>query len=147
MKKKSKKGKSWIGAIILLLILAVIAYLFLNGNGLGLGEGEGNGSVPSKSLEENTSETEDTTQTEDSTQTEDAAKLPNDIVITIKEDQVFIGDQEFHNADELKSYIEEIHTDERSYTLEEENSILATRDWVEAVFDELHLSLLETKNR
>ena len=46
---------------------------------------------------------------------------------------------------ELKKYVEEYNSDSRTFTLEEEESILDTYNWVKEVFDELDIQLKNSK--
>ena len=47
--------------------------------------------------------------------------------------------------EELKKYVEEYNSDSRTFTLEEEESILDTYNWVKEVFDELDIQLKNSK--
>lgn len=148
MKKKEmkKKGikKKVAGGSAVAAIAAVL--LLLPKNGLGLGGG-GNGiGIPGISQESQEDSQRETIQQEgiedqqiDQSQAEELSSV---VIITIKENQVFVGERQFDTAEELKAYIEEIHTDEREFKLRDEHSILETYEWVVKVFDELKIPLI-----
>ena len=50
---------------------------------------------------------------------------------------------ECRDAEELKALIEELNDDEKIFRLEEDESILATYEWVAKVFEELGIELAE----
>ena len=67
------------------------------------------------------------------------------IVVRIVKDKVTINGHEVSNKEELKKYVEEYNSDKRTFTLEEEESILGTYNWVKEVFDELDIQLKNSK--
>ena len=71
--------------------------------------------------------------------------IPDNIIVTIKKDVVTINGHQVADRDELKKYVEEYNSDSRTFTLEEEESILDTYNWVKEVFDELDIQLKNSK--
>ena len=125
-------------AIIMILVLALVF-----GKGLGLGKGNGSSDGNSIATSQTTvEESVDADETDETIQVDASSKeLPNKITITIKEDKVYVEDKQIADAEELKSYIEEINTDSKEYILKDENSILDTYEWVTNAFDELKIKL------
>lgn len=154
MKKFFKK----VAAVAVLVVVAVVSFFF-KGFSFG-GDGSGNGDGKSAETlnlvddlfepEETPKKTEETTQnTEDqkdktdmAEQTDETEKLPKVITVTIQNDKVFVGGKEFASAEALKEYIEEINSDEREFKLKDENSILATYEWVTEVFESMKVQLV-----
>ena len=137
--KKKGKGKVKLFLVLLLIIAILLVIIFFGGKGFGFGgSGDGDGEAGT------TVETE--VNTEESQDLEEAAGEEGEpgtvVVVTIKGEQVFVGDKEFADASELKAYIEEINTDDREFKLQDENSILATYEWVVDVFEELKIQLV-----
>ncbi len=136
-----KKIAKFFKVLIVLIILAVLLLFLLNkfgfgfGNGLGFGNGE-------RIQNSDASETQTVTEENEERSTGDlSASLPQLVTVTIREDKVYVEDKEISDAEELKEYIESINTDDREYRLVDENSIRATYEWVNAVFDELKISV------
>lgn len=120
-----REGKGKLGliiAIVVVILIAVVVWFFWKGPGLGGG-----------------SDTDNST----SVETEDEEEIPKDIVILVKEDKVTVDDEEFADKQSFKDYIEKSISDDRTYTLQEENSILATHDWVVEALKELKIDFKE----
>ena len=155
--KKNNKGKVNVGVVILviiILVLIVLAILFflLPGFGFGFGKGNGTGVFSSNSESEgdgsqNVTEsiTETVSTAEVTTEATTEVGNSNEVTIKIQEDKVWVNDKQISDKDELKSYIEEINNDDKKYTLEQENAILATYNWVVGVLDELKIEYTELK--
>lgn len=136
--------KKFLRILVLLVILGVVL-LFLFGDrfGLGFGTGFGFGQTADSSDRSSTAESS-SAGSEDSTRgLPDPADLPDTITVTIREEKVYVEDLEVADADELRSYIESINTDDRKYKLVDDNSIRATYEWVTGVFEDLKLPLIE----
>lgn len=137
--------------LIILIALIVLAIWFFSTHGFGFGNGNGNGIISSNSedgdgTQENaSSDTEAVTTEESKTEATTEAGDINEITIKIKEDKVWVNDKEIADKDALKSYLEEINDDNKKYTLEQEDAILATYNWVVEVLDELKIEYTELK--
>lgn len=156
-KKLGNKGEvNIVGIVIAIIIIAIIAFAiwFLlthklglgggNGNGLlsSSSEGQGDGNESQNSTDENTEEvTSETVATETTTE----AGNVNEVTIKIKEDKVWVNEKEIADKETLKAYLEEINNDDKKYTLEQENAILATYNWVVEVLDDLKIEYTELK--
>lgn len=127
--------------VVAIIVILVLALVF--GKGLGLGKGNGSSDGNSIATSQTTvEESVDADETDETIQVDASSKeLPNTITITIKEDKVYVEDKQIADAEELKSYIEEINTDNKEYILKDENSILDTYEWVTNAFDELKIKL------
>lgn len=129
----------------------IIALLLLGGGGyFGLGPGQGmlpgNGdSVQQEQSESQGEAKEAAAQTEQDQKEEAVSEIPDNIIVTIKKDVVTINGHEVADSEELKKYVEEYNSDSRTFTLEEEESILDTYNWVKEVFDELDIQLKNSK--
>lgn len=130
----------------------IIALLLLLGGGgyFGLGPGQGmlpgNGDSAAQEQSEGQGEAQEAAvQTEQDEKEEAVSGIPDNIVVTIKKDAVTINGHEVSDSEELKKYVEEYNSDSRTFTLEEEESILDTYNWVKAVFDELDIQLKNSK--
>lgn len=147
-KKKSGGGKFALGALLLLLLGG--------GAGIGLG-GFGENGLNGFGLFE-TSSTSETAEVKDNEnaaadpsekETEDIGESKSEnsdiVTVTIRENQVFVGEKEFTDAQGLKTYIEEINNDARAFRIKEENAIQATYEWVTGVFDELKIQVLPSE--
>ena len=124
----------------------IIALLLLLGGGGYFGLGPGQGMLPGNgdSVQQEQSESqgeakEAAAQTEQDQKEEAVSEIPDNIIVTIKKDVVTINGHEVADSEELKKYVEEYNSDSRTFTLEEEESILDTYNWVKAVFDELDI--------
>jgi hypothetical protein len=84
-------------------------------------------------------------QTEQDKKEETASEIPDNIIVSIKKDVVTINGHQVADRDELKKYVEEYNSDSRTFTLEEEESILDTYNWVKEVFDELDIQLKNSR--
>ena len=84
-------------------------------------------------------------QTEQDEKEEAVSGIPDNIVVTIKKDAVTINGHQVADSEELRKYVEEYNSDSRTFTLEEEESILDTYNWVKAVFDELDIQLKNSR--
>ncbi len=150
--------------LIILIILSLIFYFSMFGLDGGTGDGmeEVGGSSSSSSnyavaddtsvLSSDSTAAVSTASTADSTEvnstsTENGAsassELPQEITVTIHEDEVYVEDRQISDAEELREYLEEINTDGREYRLNDEDSILETYEWVHEVFEELNITLVE----
>ena len=132
--------KKFLRILVLLIILGVVLLLLFGDKfGFGLGTGFGFGQTANSSDVSNS----DATGSDGSVRgtVPDPADLPETITVTIREDRVYVGDVEVADAEELRSYIESINTDDRKYTLIDENSIRATYEWVTGVFEDLKITL------
>ena len=132
--------KKFLRILVLLIILGVVLLLLFGDKfGFGLGTGFGFGQTANSSDVSNS----DATDSDGSVRgtVPDPADLPETITVTIREDRVYVGDVEVADAEELRSYIESINTDDRKYTLIDENSIRATYEWVTGVFEDLKFTL------
>ena len=137
------------GIIALLLMLGGGGYF---GLGLGNGQDTGSGSGAESVQQEAVQETTDTAGKAESDGAADAAAedsekevIPDVIVVTIKEDKVTINGHEVADQAELRQYVEDYNSDTRTFTLQEEQSILETYNWVKAVFDELDIQLKNSR--
>lgn len=158
MKKFFKK----VAAVAVLIVVAVISFFFkgfsFGGNGLGNGDGKSAETLnlvddlfepeetPKKAEEtaQNTEGQKDKTDMAD--QADETEKLPKVITVMIQRDKVFVGGKEFTDAEALKQYIEEINSDEREFKLKDENSILATYEWVTEIFKDMQVQLVPIEN-
>ena len=130
----------------------IIALLLLLGGGgyFGLGPGQGllpgNGDSVQQQQSDGQGEAQETAaQTEQEVKEEAVSEIPDNIIVTIKKDVVTINGHEVADREELKKYVEEYNSDSRTFTLEEEESILDTYNWVKEVFDELDIQLKNSK--
>lgn len=132
------------GIVALLLMLGGGGYF-----GLGLGSGPGAGSGGgAESVQQDTDQK--TAEAADGAAGAEAADpqaeaVPDVIVVRIKEDKVTINGHEAADQAELRKYVEDYNSDSRTFTLEEEQSILETYNWVKAVFDELDIQLKNSR--
>ncbi|MCR5739203.1 MAG: hypothetical protein K6G43_05250 [Lachnospiraceae bacterium] len=124
--------------VLLLIVIIVLIILLKMGFGFGGGSGSGSGLV---SLVRSDDSAPQTDTDGDGGSGDLTGELPMVVTVTIREDKVYVEDREIGSAEELRSYIESIHTDEREYRLVDENSIRATYEWVYEVFDELEIPL------
>lgn len=137
------------GIVALLLMLGGGGYLGLGlGNGRDTGSGSGTESVQQEADRE-AADAADKTES-DGAAGADASDpreetVPDVIVVSIKEDKVTINGHEAADRDELRQYVEDYNSDSRTFTLEEEQSILETYNWVKAVFDELDIQLKNSR--
>ena len=130
----------------------IIALLLLLGGGgyFGLGPGQGmlpgNGDSAAQEQSEGQGEAQQVSeQTEQDEKEETASEIPDNIIVSIKKDVVTINGHQVADSEELRKYVEEYNSDSRTFTLEEEESILDTYNWVKAVFDELDIQLKNSK--
>ena len=117
----------------------IIALLLLLGGGGYFGLGPGQGMLPGNgdSVQQEQSEGQGdaqqvSEQTEQDKKEETASEIPDNIIVSIKKDVVTINGHQ-------------VNSDSRTFTLEEEESILDTYNWVKAVFDELDIQLKNSK--
>ena len=144
-KKKNNNGGRGAAAA------GVVALLLLLGGGgyFGLGPGQdmlpGNGDTVQQ--EQSAGEAEAQPQETENTQDvkEESSEIPDVIVVRIVQDKVTINGHEVNDKEELKKYVEEYNSDKRTFTLEEEESILGTYNWVKEVFDELDIQLKNSR--
>ena len=131
----------------------VVALLLLLGGGgyFGLGPGQdmlpGNGDTVQQEQSAGEAEAEVQPQETENTQDvkEESSEIPDVIVVRIVQDKVTINGHEVNDKEELKKYVEEYNSDKRTFTLEEEESILGTYNWVKEVFDELDIQLKNSR--
>ncbi|HOO78771.1 MAG TPA: hypothetical protein PLQ04_00140 [Lachnospiraceae bacterium] len=135
---------------VVVIALIVLVVMILLGSKFDLGL-FGSGTAFGDQAKEQEAETEPTKEeveeeTQDSTKGE-AAETDDAgcVVIRIEEDKVYVDDVEMANAEELKQHIEDINTDDMTFELVENQSILATHEWVVGVFDELQITLMTSK--
>ena len=134
-KKKRKGGCMKKVVIILFIIIVVAAFFLLGGGGFGFGSGSGTNGNENSVSQSNQEELNTETQGVDT----------SEITVTIKEDKVWVQDKEIEDKDELKSYIESINDDTKTYKLEQDNAILSTYNWVTEVFSDLQITLQEVR--
>ena len=115
-KKKGNGGKYAAAAALLLL---------LGGGGYGIGTGAWGIGDGSQVAPGQGSAQEDT----------------NTVVIKIEENKVTVNGKECKDAAELKTYLEQIYTDDKLFVLEDEKAILASYEWVEETCKELGIDL------
>ena len=158
--KKSAKGVVRFAAIAVVAVVLFFRGFFFGGDGAGSGDGLWSEAMnivdnlfePTETPKESSKDAEDqkdTEDTKDQKDTEDTKdpvdeteKLPKVVIVTIQKDKVFVGDKEFDSAEALKKYIEEIDSDEREFKLKDEDSILATYEWVIKTFKDLKVQLV-----
>ena len=136
------------GIVALLLMLGGGGYF-----GLGLGNGPGAGGGGAESVQQDSDQKEadaaDKAESDGAADAEaadpQAETVPDVIVVSIKEDKVTINGHEAADQAELRKYVEDYNSDSRTFTLEEEQSILETYNWVKAVFDELDIQLKNSR--
>ena len=131
------------GIIALLLILGGGGYF-----GLGPGQGllPGNGDSVQQEQSGGQGEAKEAAEQTEQTEKEEAqSEIPDNIVVSIKKDVVTINGHQVADSEELRKYVEEYNSDSRTFTLEEEESILDTYNWVKAVFDELDIQLKNSR--
>lgn len=139
--------------IIIVLVAAIVLGLFSYGSGLGFGSNVSSGMSTSQKSQSKENSDVSSIRPNDSVSTESSssdAKLgitdslslsPSRVIILISEDSVTIEGVSIQDPDELKQVIERLYSDGVSFELEEKNSILATREWVVEVFDDLKIPL------
>ena len=88
---------------------------------------------------------QETAAVQEKVENKEDSEIPDVIVVRIVKDKVTINGHEVSNKEELKKYVEEYNSDKRTFTLEEEESILGTYNWVKEVFDELDIQLKNSK--
>ena len=143
--KKAAGTAGGVGAIVLLLALF--------GNKIGIGGGLGTGTDADFSTVQKVADsvtefvTGEKTEEADEADTSSSAnngsetEIPETVPVVITEDKVTVNGRECADAASLKDYVESINSDGRKFTLEENNSILATHEWVLEVFEELKIDL------
>ena len=136
----------------------IAAQLLLLGGGGFFGLGPGQGMLPgngdsvqqeqsegkSEAQEEAKNDAQETAQEQKEKETA-GEEIPDNIIVTIRKDKVTINGHEVADQEELRKYVEEYNSDSRTFTLEEEESILDTYNWVKAVFDELDIQLKNSR--
>ena len=145
--KKRKKIKFWLKLLLWIVVIGFIAVLILYfGFGKDNGDKLGNSTDTSDSgvvqEEADLSSGTGNSVNLDTENDEDNKDSISKYTVTIREDQVFVGDKQIKNAEELKAYIEEINTDQAEFRLKDENSILDTYEWVTKVFEELKIRVI-----
>lgn len=111
-----------------LFVVLVIVLIFYFSKGFGLGGGRLSESADKQSGQQNSSA--------------EKGDIPDVIVIKIEEDQVYINGEICNSEEELRSYVEDVNNDTRTFKLEENQSILATHEWVVKVFRDLNINLV-----
>ncbi len=137
-----RKEAKFIFLAIALLALAFVLVFYLGGNNMGNPQG-GSGNPGGGDGTQSTAESTVIRNTSEPFGESGASSLPTNVVVHIEETSVSIADQTFDNANALKAFLESIHNDSRTYKLEEKDAILATHDWVIAVFEELRIPLAQ----
>lgn len=136
MKKRHVAGAAG-GVAAVCIFLGSQFGLDFGGDGLGLG---GNGGTV---LEQESTDAKES-QEQDSTEKETLqGAAANVITIRVVKDQVFVNDGEYADAEALRAYLEEAYDDEKIVELVDEQSILATYEWVQGVLDELEIAVVE----
>ena len=146
-KKKNNNGGRGAAAA------GVVALLLLLGGGGFFGFGPGHDMLPGNGdtvqQEQSAGEAEAEAQPQETENTQDvkeeSSEIPDVIVVRIVQDKVTINGHEVKDKEELKKYVEEYNSDKRTFTLEEEESILGTYNWVKEVFDELDIQLKNSR--
>lgn len=138
------KTAATVGILALLLMLGGGGYFGL-GPGAGLGTGSSDGNSEAQKQEESVEEAEQAAETAEAEEETQEEQVPDVIVVSIKQDKVTINGHEVSNEEELRSYVEEYNSDNRTFTLEEDQSILDTYNWVKSVFDDLDIQLKNAK--
>ena len=118
---------------ILLAVLIIAAILLYLGKGFGLG-GTGSGIGESGQA---TQSTPASSQASESSEEIGEEVISNVVTVTIKEDKVYVGEQEFADEASFKTYIEGINNDQREIKIVEENALQGTFDWAVKVLDDL----------
>lgn len=134
MKKRHVAGAA--GGVIALCVL-LGGQFGLNFGGSGSGTGTNEGTVLEQ---ESTAESQEKNTTEQETNLEAVANV---LTIRVVKDQVFVNDVEYADADALRAYLEDVYDDEKIVELVDEQSILATYEWVQGVLDELEIAVVE----
>lgn len=125
--------------------IVIVAVLMFLGNGFGFGTGSGSGEGANDVSVQQESQVESAQESVEETETvESVEEFADVVVVTIRENKVLVGEQEFENEAEFKVYLEEIYTDSVKYELQEENSIQATYEWVTKVFENLSIEYTVT---
>ena len=134
------------GIVALILMLGGGGYF---GLGLGNGQDTGSGSGTESVQQETDQKAADQAGSDGAAGSEapdpGEEAVPDVIVVSIKEDKVAINGHEVADQAELRQYVEDYNSDSRTFTLEEEQSILETYNWVKAVFDELDIQLKNSR--
>lgn len=135
MSKNSGSSKgTGVGVAALVVFLGL---LFSGGTGFFLGNGFG--LLPGDDTQNTVAENaEEVSQESDEEAEED---IPSTIIVSIKEDKVTINGHPVEDEEELRKYVEDYNSDNRTFVLEEEQSILETYNWVKGVFTELDIEL------
>lgn len=128
--------------IVVFIVAIIIVLLFLKGCG-GFGAGRGLGSVFNSKSVEQSDEKSTTENAEKSSESQES----NEVVVKIVEDKVTVNGKEISNSDELKTYLETINNDLKTYILEQDNAILSVYNWVTEVFDDLQITYQEEKKK
>ena len=132
----------------------IAALLLLLGGGGFFGFGPGHDMLPGNgdSVQQEQSageaqeeQAQETAAVQEEAENKEDSEIPDVIVVRIVKDKVTINGHEVSNKEELKKYVEEYNSDKRTFTLEEEESILGTYNWVKEVFDELDIQLKNSK--
>ncbi len=136
--EKGKKGKFVRRTVKGVGVIAILALLFFGGYegvGLWLEHGTGAGGAPT---DPPVVETEEPAESAAPTEGRDE----NVVIVRIEEDKVTVDGAACADADALKAKIEALYTDGTVFRLEDNHSILATYEWVKAVFDDLAIPLV-----
>lgn len=138
MKKKRVAGTAAVGGVVAACIFLGSQFgLDFGGSGLGLG-GNGGTALEQESIAAEESRAQDSAEKETNQGT-----VANVITIRVVKDQVFVNDGEYADAEALRAYLEEAYDDEKIVELVDEQSILATYEWVQGVLDELEIPVVE----
>ncbi len=136
MKKKRVVGTAAVGGVVAVCIFLGSQFGFHFGGG-----SSGNGTTEGTMLEqESTAQSQEKDTSEQETNLEAVANV---LTIRVVKDQVFVNDVEYADADALRAYLEDVYDDEKIVELVDEQSILATYEWVQGVLDELEIAVVE----
>lgn len=113
----------------------IVGAVFFGTHGFGLGTGKGPGTGETQSVNREVAE-KDVPKAEE-------AEIPNNVIVSIVENEVSINGEKIADYDALHDWVEEYNRDSRTFELHEERSILETYEWVKKVFDDLGVTLIE----
>lgn len=143
-RKKSNGGKVG-GATAAIVAVALLLFGSNGGFGLfdggrGTGDASGTGTV---SQAEGTSESQNAQSIiESMTETSVPEQTTGVVNVTIKQDKVTVNGEACDTPEALKAMVEKLYADDRTFELHEDQSILATHEWVLKVFEELKITLV-----
>ena len=127
---KKKRSKTPLSALIIML-------LALLGGGTGFAYLNGNLDIDKITKKEDTKK-EAKEVSKDATE---KATKKGEVIVTIDNKKVTIGDKEIKNSEELKKYLDANSDDGVTYTLVDKDSIQETYEWVVDTFKTLNIKL------